>query len=333
MTGRRSVAVDCNWLRQAFALVSYLFCHIIILPCQRLSVYVWTDYLAWNWKGKAIRVGYDLLGKGPTLLLLPALSSISTRHEMRPLQERLASAFSTITIDWPGFGDQPRPALAWEPAGYVAFLRHVITQLHLRPFATVAAGHAATYALSLAADVPGSLGRLCLIAPTWRGPLPTVMQGRRGLGAWITRAGDLPIIGAVLYRINVNGPVVRIMARGHVYSDPNWLAGKPLEQKMAVTKAPGARYASIRFVTGTLDLISDRASFIELVKRVKDPILVLYGSETPRRSKAEMEALVSLTRVKSVELPHGKLAVHEEFPDVVAKGVNTILYGSATESV
>ena len=105
MTGRRSVAVDCNWLRQAFALVFYLFCHIIILPCQRLSVYVWTDYLAWNWKGKAIRVGYDLLGKGPTLLLLPALSSISTRHEMRPLQERLASAFSTITIDWPSSKD------------------------------------------------------------------------------------------------------------------------------------------------------------------------------------------------------------------------------------
>ena len=68
---------------------------------------MWTDYLAWNWKGDAIRVGYDLLGKGPTLLLLPALSSISTRHEMRPLQERLASAFSTITIDWPGFGDLP----------------------------------------------------------------------------------------------------------------------------------------------------------------------------------------------------------------------------------
>jgi len=51
--------------------------------------------------------------KGPTLLLLPALSSISTRHEMHPLQERLAFAFSTITIDWSGFGDQPRPALVW----------------------------------------------------------------------------------------------------------------------------------------------------------------------------------------------------------------------------
>ena len=226
---------------------------------------------------------------------------------------------------WQGTLSTIGMALAWEPAGYVAFLRHIITQLHLRPFATVAAGHAASYALSFAADAPGSLGRLCLIAPTWRGPLPTVMPGRRGLGAWIIRAGDLPIIGAVLYRINVNGPVVRMMARGHVYSDPNWLEGEPLQQKMAVTKAPGARYASIRFVTGMLDLISDRASFIELVKRVKDPILVLYGAETPRRSKAEMEALVSLPRIKSVELPYGKLAVHEEFPDVVAKEVKSFL--------
>src|SRR5262249_3035546 len=165
---------------------------------------------------------------------------------MHPLQERLASAFSTITIDWPGFGDQPRPALAWEPTAYVAFLPHLITQLHLRPFATVAARHAATHALSLAADPPGSLGRLSPFAPTWRGPLPTVMPGRRGLGAWITRAGDLSIIGAVLYRINVNSLVVRMMSRGHVYSDSNWLAGEPLQQKMAVTKAPGARYASIR---------------------------------------------------------------------------------------
>ena len=124
-----------------------------------------------------------------------------------------------------------------------------------------------------------------------------------------------------------------MMARGHVYSDRNWLAGEPLQQKMAVTKAPGARYASIRFVTGMLDLISDRASFLELVKRVKDPILVLYGAETPRRSKTEMEALVSVTRVKSVELPHGKLAVHEEFPDVVAKEVKSFLESRHRQSL
>src|SRR5215472_3584342 len=65
-----------------------------------------------------------------------------------------------------------------------------------------------------------------------------MMPGRRALGAWITRASDLPLLGSVLYRLNVNTPVVRMMARGHVYSDPNWLIGERFQQKMAVVRAP-----------------------------------------------------------------------------------------------
>jgi pimeloyl-ACP methyl ester carboxylesterase len=74
-----------------------------------------------------------------------------------------------------------------------------------------------------------------------------------------------------------------------------------------------------------LDLISDLASFIELAKRVNDPILVLYGAETPRRSKAEMEKLASLSHVDTAELPHGKLAVHEEFPEAIAEAIKSFL--------
>jgi hypothetical protein len=157
-----------------------------------------------------------------------------------------------------------------------------------------------------------------------------MMPGRRSVGAWITRASDLPLLGSVLYRLNVNIPAVRIMARGHVYSDPGWLTGAKLHQKMAVISAPGARYASIRFVTGMLDLISDRTSFIEMAKGVKDPILVLYGAETPWRSKAEMEALASLPHIESAELPLGKLAVHEEFPDAVVEKLMPVLHRLGT---
>jgi len=153
-----------------------------------------------------------------------------------------------------------------------------------------------------------------------------MMPGRRSVGTWITRASDLPLLGSLLYRLNVNIPVVRMMARGHVYSNPGWLTGARLPQKMAVISAPGARYASIRFVTGMLDLISDRTSFIEMAKGVKDPILVLYGAGTPRRSKAEMEALASLPHIESAELPLGKLAVHEEFPDAVVEKLMPFLH-------
>jgi pimeloyl-ACP methyl ester carboxylesterase len=244
---------------------------------------------------------------------------------MRPVQERLASNFTTVAVDWPGFGDEPRPAIRWRPDANVAFLRHVLTEVVPRPFATVAAGHAASYALAVGAAAPNSTGRLCLIAPTWRGPLPTMMGGRRRLGKWIARAGDLPVLSQLLYRLNVNPPVVRMMARGHVYVDPNWLQGERLTQKMAVVRATGARHASIRFVAGVLDLMTSRSDFIEAARRFKEPILVLYGAATPRRSKAEMQALTALPNVRSVELPSGKLGVHEEFPDEVAAVVRSFL--------
>jgi pimeloyl-ACP methyl ester carboxylesterase len=54
------------------------------------------------------QVAWSLVDK-PTVLLLPALSSISTRYEMRPLQERLSENFQIVAADWPGFGGQPRP--------------------------------------------------------------------------------------------------------------------------------------------------------------------------------------------------------------------------------
>jgi pimeloyl-ACP methyl ester carboxylesterase len=283
------------------------------------------DHIVWNWDGKSIRVGFERLGTGPTVLLLPALSSISTRREMRPLQERLASNFVTLTIDWPGFGDEPRPPIRWRPEAYLAFLRHVLAEVAPHPLATIAAGHAAGYALAAAASSRKSAGLLCLIAPTWRGPLPTMLGGRRAVGDWIARAADLSLLGPLLYRLNVNQPVVRMMARGHVYADPTWLRSERLAEKLAVVRAPGARHASIRFVTGMLDPFTSHADFIETATKITEPMLVLYGAATPRRSKAEMQSLAALPHVQAVELPIGKLSIHEEFPDAVAEAVKSFV--------
>ena len=283
-----------------------------------------SDSIKWTWRDETIRVGIDHRGQGPTVLMLPALSSISTRSEMRPLAEKLASIFTTIAIDWPGFGDQPRPSVAWEPDAYRAFLAHILQELP-KPTATVAAGHAAGYLLCQAAEHPGSAGCLCLVAPTWRGPLPTMMGGRRTMFRYISQLVDLPVIGSALYRLNVNRPMIRVMGRGHVYADPAWLDERRLAEKLAVTNAPGARHASFRFVAGELDPMPTHESFMATARLVTDRILVVYGAATPSRSKAEIEALRGLPNVQSVELPVGKLAVHEEFPGLVAEAVQSFL--------
>ncbi|WP_122523205.1 alpha/beta fold hydrolase [Pannonibacter phragmitetus] len=271
------------------------------------------DRIEWQADGKPVAIGLTRFGTGPSLLLLPALSSISTRAEMRPLQERLGESFSTLAIDWPGFGDLPRPTVDWRPDLYRAFLRFVLAEV-VHPEVTIAAGHAAGYALAQAADDPVSIGRLVLLSPTWRGPLPTMAGKRLALFAGLAKLVDVPGIGAAFYRLNVNGPVIGMMARGHVYADPSWLTPERMAAKRTVTEAPGARHASFRFVTGELDLFTDRAAVLDVARRAGPGIVVLYGRQAPRKSKADMVALGALSNVTAVEQERGKLSFYEEFP-------------------
>ena len=279
--------------------------------------------LQWNWRGETIQLGTSSIGTGPKLLLLPALSSISTRHEMRPLQERLAQNYSTLCVDWPGFGDGARPRVDWTPETYSAFLSFLLAAVMPQPHAVIAAGHAASYALEQAARA--AIARLVLIAPTWRGPLPTMAGGHRPLFDHLCRLVDLPALGPLIYRLNVNPFTVRRMGAGHVYADPAFLRGDRLREKLAVTAAPGARFASVRFVTGRLDLLATRDDFLALARQTPAAILLVYGAETPPKSRAEMEALAALPGVRTVRLPRGKLAVHEEFPDATAEAIEPFL--------
>jgi len=289
-----------------------------------LSGVMETRTLDWSWQGTPVSVGVADGGSGPAVLLLPALSSISTRHEMRPLQEQLARRYSTFCTDWPGFGDLARPRVDWTPDVYSAFLSFLLTAVVARPHAIIAAGHAAAYVLKAA---PGwqAMPRLVLVAPTWRGPLPTMMRGHRPFFDRLCRLVDRPVVGPLVYRLNVNKFIVRRMGAGHVFSDRAFLSGARLREKLAVVRAPGARFASVRFVTGRLDPLASRDEFLECARQTKVPILVVYGDETPSRSLAEIEALAALPGIRSARLPRGKLSVHEEFPDATAAAIEPLL--------
>ncbi len=266
-----------------------------------------TRELHWSWEGQTIPLGLDEAGEGPSALLLPALSSISTRGEMQPLLERLQHGHRVVTVDWPGFGDRPRPKLDYSPAMLQAFLDWLLTEIVPRPALLVTAGHASAYALDHLARHPGTVGRLVLVAPTWRGPFPTMMGGERPWFARIRAAVDAPVLGPALYALNLSGPVIRKMVVGHVYSDRAWLTPERMAAKRAVTSAAGA--------------VASRDAFLALAEKAAVPTLVVYGAETPPKSRAEMEALAARPGIESVRLPQGKLSLHEEFPDAVAEAI------------
>src|SRR5262249_26298805 len=173
-----------------------------------------TRTLDWTWRGQTIRLGADASGTRPKVLLLPALSSISSRREMHALQERLAPRYSTLAVDWPGFGEGARPQVDWTPEAYAAFLAFLQTSVIAHPHAIIAAGHAATYVLEHAAGAPAATTRLVLIAPTWHGPLPTMMGGDRPFFGRLCRLGDRPGLGPAAFPLKLNRFLGRRMGAG-----------------------------------------------------------------------------------------------------------------------
>jgi hypothetical protein len=78
---------------------------MVPVATERLGALI-PGLINWWWRDNRIEVGADTRGEGPLILMLPALSSISTRSEMHPLADRLASTFTTVAVDWPGFGNR-----------------------------------------------------------------------------------------------------------------------------------------------------------------------------------------------------------------------------------
>lgn len=289
---------------------------------------------AWSWQGTAIPVGYEISGTADAepLLMLPALSTVSTRDELRSLAGRL-SADRRVVADWPGFGNIERSRLDYDRNICRRFLddlvAHLRGELKTDRLAVLACGHGAGYAIDLEARRPGTFSRMVLIAPTWRGPLPTMMSGQKPIQGWIRRLIHAPAIGELLYRLNISRPVVRMMYRRHVFADPAFLSDTLLDKRMRLTRRPGARFASACFVTGALDPFDDRAAFLNAAGQVRAPVLMLYGAQTPPRSRAEMEALADLPGVAARCLERATLGMAEERADDLAPLIDPFLAGPA----
>jgi pimeloyl-ACP methyl ester carboxylesterase len=274
----------------------------------------------WNWKGKPIRVAYDVLGEGTPVLLLPALSTVSSRTEMRGLAEHLADRCQVIALDWPGFGQSDRPTVPYKPAFYHGFLRDFVRSQFSEPVMVIAAGHAAGYVMHLAQQHPRPWSYVVLAAPTWRGPLPTAMGEKRPFYRILKQIVGLPILGQFLYFLNTLPCFLRWMYGRHVYANPRNLTREVLAEKWQITRKRGARFAPAAFVTGELDPVGDRKQFIDYFQPLPVPVLMVIGEQTPAKSREEMEIVVHFSGVQVYRMP-GSLGLHEEYADALMNGL------------
>lgn len=280
----------------------------------------------WQWENQPLRVVYETLGQGSPLLLLPAFSSVSTRLEMGEMARLLAPHFQVVAVDWPGFGESSRPSLDYRPEIYQQFLADFVQAVFSTPITVVAAGHAASYVLLLAQKQPNAFSKIVLVAPTWRGPLPTMGANQQiaGIVRGLVRS---PIVGQVLYKLNTTPSFLHFMYRRHVFTDADRLTPSFIDKKWHTTQQPGARYASAAFVTGNIDAVHSQADFLALVQSLSVPLMVVIGEASPPKSREEMNAVAALPAVQSVVVP-GSLGVHEEYPAAIFNAIEDFLFSA-----
>jgi len=274
----------------------------------------------WSWKTHRIAIAYETRGQGLPVLLMPALSTVSTRHELAAIAQGLCPHFQVTVVDWPGFGESDRPKLDYSPSLYHQFLQDFVRDQFSTPVAIMATGHSAGYALSLSAQ---DCSALVLVAPTWKGPL-TAMGLAKPMRDGLQRLVQSPVVGQGLYGLNTQPAFLRLMYRRHVMVDEERLTSAFIAMRHQNTQKKGARYAPAAFVTGNLDPISTRDQALSLVQDFNAPIMVMLGEQAPPKSKAEMEAIAACPEVTSIRLP-GSLGMAEELGRDIAPIIRSFL--------
>ncbi|MFM7314894.1 MAG: alpha/beta fold hydrolase [Cyanobium sp.] len=266
----------------------------------------------------------ELGGQGPARLLLPALSTISSRGEWQQFSSALLADHRQnraagnspelprlISGDWPGFGDSDRRRLPYDAELLARFLADFRRDHCPADCGVIAAGHAAGIAL-LAAERRGVAFRdWVLVAPTWRGPFPTMARRRSRAFPVIRGLVETPLLGPLLYRLNTTRSVLGWMSRRHVDVAGPGLSTQGIAERQSISRQPGARFASAAFVTGGLDPYRDPEGWIQAARTLHSPLTVVVATQSPARSLAEMQALAAVAD-RVLHLP-GRLGAHEEF--------------------
>lgn len=131
-----------------------------------------------------------------------------------------------------------------------------------------------------------------------------------------------PAVGWMMYNMLVsNENAIQSQYKSHVYANPENVTPGIVESRYALTKRKGARYLPAAFLTGELDPVTSREEFLELFAALegKTPVLVVSTKGSPKRSKAEMEALKGAKGVSKFVEVAGALLPQEEYPALVAE--------------
>lgn len=210
-------------------------------------------------------------GDGPPLVLL---HTIRTQLEyFRDLAPALARAYTVYAIDLPGHGHSPI-----DPDGRYdePYLRQgvidLIEQLDLADVTLVGESIGGALALTVAADIPGRIGRVVAINPY---DYDTRYGDGLRRGNWFANiligALQIPVVGQIGAALENSVVLGKIMGGG--YHDPRKLPPDLLAEFGRVANRPGYRRMARKVLAGWRSWSRARDQY----RRVQAPVALIYG--------------------------------------------------------
>ena len=276
----------------------------------------WGREQSTHWRGQ--RVVFETLGEGEPIVLLHSLGPGHHGEEWSRVAVLLGRKRRVVVPDLPGFGRSSDVAGELDGRALVDFVLDFLADVVRSPAILVGCGRTAAYATQVAAEAPGLVRALGLVAPRGlhrrRGPLrPSDRLGSFVLGLpgaatsalwwWTSRRG-----------------ITRHL-QDDVFAAPERVDARAREQYHAAANQPGAHRALAALLAGRLEW-----DVREAVESVEAPTWLAWGRRSP--APPVEDAHLWLHRIPRVELQIFEgtgLLPHAESPGAFARELDSFL--------
>lgn len=216
---------------------------------------------------------------GRPLVLIHSINAGGSAYEMKPLFDLFSKERPVFAPDLPGFGFSERSDRKYTPELYTAAILTLLDSIERVEGGVdvVALSLSSEFAARAAQRRPELFHSLTLISPTGFSTPKQLSQceqaDRRQLSERVHQAAAFPLWGQALYDLLATKPSIGYFLQ-QLFVGP--VDAGLLNYDYATTHQPGARYAPLYFISGTLFTPNIRE---EVYATLDLPVLVLYDRD------------------------------------------------------
>jgi len=271
------------------------------------------DKLIWNWQGYKIQ--YTVMGTGKPLVLVHGFGA-AIGHWRKNIPVLAAAGYQVFALDLLGFGGSDKPPLDYSLELWEQLLKDFWTAHIQEPTVFIGNSIGALLSLKVVADNPEiSAGGILINCAGGLSHRPHELNPPlRIVMAAFNQLVRSKITGPFLFnRIRQKSQIRRTLLQ--VYRNPSAVTDELVDLLYTPSCDPGAQE-----VFASILAAPPGPSPVELLPKVKHPLLVIWGADDPWTPITRAKIYQDLSHTQPIEVvpvPNAGHCPHDELPEVV----------------